>query len=117
MFVCIENKNVTAILNYQPNVPADVSVVEISDSDYQLIVNRTHYFNTDTNTVISIPQSEIDQQQIEKDNIKHKEFLSSTDWMVLRHIRQKALAIPTSLTEAEYLELEEQRQTAASSVR
>jgi hypothetical protein len=31
-------------------------------------------------------------------------------------MRQKALALPTTLTDAEYLELEQQRQTAADSI-
>lgn len=43
-------------------------------------------------------------------------FLNSSDWKVLRHIRQKALEIPTSLSDEEYLALEEARQEASAKV-
>jgi hypothetical protein len=36
--------------------------------------------------------------------------------MILRNIRQKALNITTSLTDAEYLQLEQQRQAAAARI-
>lgn len=39
-----------------------------------------------------------------------------TDWQVLRHIRQKALGVRTSLTEEEYLALELQRQDASTKI-
>ena len=116
MFVCIENKEITAILSYEPNVPDTVEVVEISDNDYQKIVAKTHFFDTETNTVNSVSQEVIDSIAAEKTNVEHREFLSRTDWKVLRHIRQKALGIPTSLTEEEYLDLENQRQNAANSI-
>lgn len=44
--------------------------------------------------------------------IKNKEnelFLKNTDWMVLRHIREKSLGVTLSISESEYLELEEKR--------
>lgn len=36
-------------------------------------------------------------------------LLTETDWLVLRHLRQKALEITTSLTEEQYIQLEEYR--------
>lgn len=54
-------------------------------------------------------------EQEEQDKVA-LEFLDSTDWQVLRHIRQQALGIATSLTAEEYLELEHQRQMAAESI-
>ena len=51
----------------------------------------------------------INQQNI---NAEASNFLSSTDWKVIRHLGQKALNITTSLTEQEYLALEQQRQEA-----
>lgn len=38
-------------------------------------------------------------------------FLKETDWKVLRHVGQKALGVATSMTEEEYLALEQERQT------
>jgi hypothetical protein len=46
-------------------------------------------------------------------NGQEREFLNSTDWKVLRHIRQKALNITTSLSDVEYTQLEQQREAAA----
>ena len=116
MFVCIENNEVVSILSYEPNVPSTIEVVEITDAENQLIKDQTHYFDLVTRTVISLPTADLEKKEIEKQNIPILEFLSSTDWKVLRHIRQKALGIATSLTEEQYLELENQRQNAANSI-
>lgn len=43
-------------------------------------------------------------------------FLAETDYKVLRHIRQKALGQQLTLTEEEYLNLEQQRSDAANKV-
>lgn len=56
---------------------------------------------------------QVRQDQINKESL---EFLASTDWMILRHLRQKALSQKTSLTEAEYLQLEQERANVASRV-
>jgi hypothetical protein len=45
-------------------------------------------------------------------NLESLDFLARTDYIVLRHIGQKALNLPTSITEQEYLEIEQQRQEA-----
>jgi hypothetical protein len=57
--------------------------------------------------------AQIEQEVI---NIEAQAFLDSTDWKVLRHFRQQALGISTSLTAEEYLELEHERQMAAESI-
>jgi hypothetical protein len=116
MFVCIENNEVVSVLPYEPAVPETVDVVEITEQEFKLINNQTHYFDLTTRTVVEVPAADLDKQQQEKDNAIPREFLNSTDWQVLRHIRQTALGIPTSLTEEQYLELENQRQNAANSI-
>jgi len=57
-------------------------------------------------------------QQVEQDKINAEAlaYLASTDFMVLRHIRQKALGHNLSLSEEEYLALELERANAASRV-
>ena len=85
-YVCIENNLVVSVLNYQPNVPSSVTVVEITDA------------------------------QADGANGQEREFLNSTDWKVLRHLRQKALNITTSLSDAEYIQLEQQREAAAARI-
>lgn len=52
----------------------------------------------------------------EKQNAEALKFLADTDYKVLRHIRQQALGISTTLTAQEYLELEQERQMAAEAV-
>jgi hypothetical protein len=49
-------------------------------------------------------------------NAEAQAFLSATDFKVMRHIRQKALGQELSLSEEEYLALEQQRSDAAASI-
>jgi hypothetical protein len=57
--------------------------------------------------------SQLQQDQTNKHAL---ELLASTDWKVLRHRDQLELGIPTSLTEQEFIDLLEQRQTARESI-
>lgn len=116
VYVCIEDNQVTAILNYEPSVPDTVSVVTITDEQDQQIRDNTHFFDLDTLTVQPLPQIELDRQQADKTNAQYREFLNRSDWQVMRHIRQKALGIQPTLSEDEYLELENQRQNAANNI-
>ena len=113
-YVCIENEKIISILNYRPNVPSSVEVVELSDSNYLQIQNQTHYFDIQSKTIVPVPNEELEQRQVEKENIEPREFLNSTDWMILRHIRQQTLGIPTSLSEQQFIDLENRRNQAAS---
>ncbi len=115
-YVCIENNTVVGVLNYQPNVPNTVTVVTITDEQNQSIIDQTHYFDLATKTVVPVNPSTIAQKEQEVKNAVEREFLNSTDWKVLRHIRQKFLGIPTTLTEAEYLALEQQRNEASKRI-
>jgi hypothetical protein len=115
-YVCLENNQVISILNYQPSVPQTVTVVEISDNDFTKIENKTHYFNINSRTVEAIPPEQLIQQQTFNENNEKREFLNSTDWKILRHLREKALTIDTTMTEQEYLDLENQRQEIAKSI-
>jgi len=53
---------------------------------------------------------------LEKLSTEALRYLESTDWKVLRHIRQKALGITTSMSDEEYLEFELSRVEAANKV-
>lgn len=115
-YVCIENDLVVSILNYAPNVPNSVSVVEITNEQADQLVAQTHYFDVPTRTVKPVDASVTEQKARDAANAIEREFLNSTDWKVMRHIRQKALNIPTSLSDAQYIELEQQRQAAAARI-
>ena len=77
---------------------------------------QTHRFDTASRTVVAVDQVVINQREQDRLNGIDREFLNSTDWKIMRHIRQKALNVATSLTDAEYLELEQQRQAAAARI-
>ena len=115
-YVCIENNLVVSVLNYQPNVPSSVAVVEITDSQAAQIAAQTHYFDVSSRSVAAVAAGVTAQRVVDVANGQEREFLNSTDWKILRHIRQKALNITTSLSDAEYIELEQQREAAAARI-
>lgn len=115
-YVCIENELVTSIMSYEPTVPSTVTVVTISDEQYAQIMAQTHKFDVLSKAVVAIASSELSQKELDKANAVLREFLNSTDWKILRHIRQKALNVATTLTDAEYIALEQQRNDAASQI-
>lgn len=120
-YVCVENDQFVGSFNYEPNVPNGVEVIAITDQDHINITDlKTHYFDLPTKTVKSHSQDHIDQLAREKAqeliNAENREFLNSTDWKVLRHLRQKALGIATSLSDIEYLALEQLRTEAAARI-
>lgn len=115
-YVCTEDNRVISVLNYEPTVPSTVSVTTISDEEHQQIQNGSHIFDPISKTIKTQNPSVISEKEKQQQNAVEREFLNSTDWKVLRHIRQKALGISTSLTESQYLELEQQRQAAAARI-
>ena len=115
-YVCIENNLVVSVLNYQPNVPSSVTVVEITDAQAAQIAAQTHYFDVSSRTVTTVAAGIAAQRAADVANGQEREFLNSTDWKVLRHLRQKALNITTSLSDAEYIQLEQQREAAAARI-
>ena len=120
-YVLIENNELAGVVNYEPNVPNTVIVTSISNEEYQYIMEEnTHYFDLPTRTVKAHTQDHLDSLAISKEteikNAEYRDFLNSTDWKILRHIRQKALGVGTSMTDAEYLALEQQRAEAAARI-
>jgi hypothetical protein len=115
-YICVEDGKVISALDYEPNVPSTVSVSVISDEDYLKLINGDFYFDVVTKNIVDRGNEFRQRQQIEKNNAQERDFLNSTDWMVLRHIRQKSLGISTSLTEQAYLDLEQRRQDSANRV-
>ena len=108
-YVCVENDQVISVLNYEPNVPESVTVFEISDEDHGRLSNDNYCFNIKEGCVELKSADELNQLNIEKERQQNKSNLASTDWKVMRHIREKALGLPTTLTEEEYIELEKLR--------
>lgn len=119
-YFCIEDNTVTSILSYEPSVPDTIEVVQVTDEEYGCIRDDTHKFDITTKKVVPHESTYIEAKaantEREQNNAVHRQLLNDTDWKVLRHIRQKALKIPTSLTENEYIALENERQVAASQI-
>ncbi len=115
-YVCIENNAVSSILNYEPNVPDTVSVITITDIEFNQIKDQTHYFDVESKTVKTVDASITAQKAQDLANAQEREFLRSTDWKILRHLRQQTLGQPTSLTNEEFLTLEQQRSDAAARI-
>jgi hypothetical protein len=120
-YVIIENDQMTSVLNYEPSLPDTATAISITDEQYSSItIENTHYFDLKTRTVVSHPQEKIDleaqNKQQEIINAEKREFLNSSDWKILRHLREKALSMDTTLGETEYLELEQLRNDAAKDI-
>lgn len=115
-YICIEDNKIVSILNYAPNVPNTVRVIEISDQAAENIKDQTHFFDVARGVMLPVSQSTLDKKQLELQNGIERDYLNSTDWMILRHIRQQALGITTSLTNAEYIDLEQKRHAAANRI-
>lgn len=115
-YVCIEDNKVIGIQSYQPAVPATVTTVTINNDQYKQIMDQSHVFDTASRQVVPVNNGVIAEKARYTANGIEREFLNSTDWKVMRHIRQKALNIPTTLSDAAYLQLEQQRQAAAAKI-
>lgn len=120
-YICIEHGKIICALNYEPNVPESVEVCTISDEQHACISEaKTHYFDIDAKSVIAFEQPALDAAEAaekqRQENLKNSGFLNSTDWQVLRHIRELALNMPTTLSNEEYLALERERVVAAAAI-
>ena len=112
--------NYINVVDCEPAVPAGVNVYGINYNEKFSIDRGTHYFDLVTKSVQAKSANQLQIETaaatLEKENAKRKAFLASTDWKVLRHIRQQALGQPTSLTHQQYIELETARAEAASNI-
>ena len=115
-YICVEDDRIAGILNYEPNVPPAVKVIPVTDEEYSKLSGRTHYFDIPTSSIQPYAKSETDKLEAKKANQEHQRFLNSTDWKVMRHIREKALGVPTSLSDDEYIELELERERHANAI-
>jgi hypothetical protein len=120
-YIVVENNQIMGIMPYEPAVPESAQVITITDEQYSdIFTSKTHFFDPAALEVKLKPQEQFSKEQQDEaariQNIEKKEFLNSTDWKVMRHIREKALGQSTSLTDQEYLDLEQARATAAAAI-
>ena len=106
-YVCIEDNQVTSIVDYEPSVPSSIIVETITEAKYKILSEEKGYYDVAKRDVVKHPSRLIKDQEKSKAALK---YLQSTDWKVLRHIRETQLEIPTTLSTKEYIALEKERQ-------
>lgn len=115
------NRDSVSVINYEPNVPSDIKIIEISETEKFGMDQGIYYFDKTNQTVIKKALTEIQSEGLTKktqqENAQHQDFLNSTDWKVLRHIREVALNQSTTLSQEEYIDLEKERSEAAKSIK
>jgi len=118
-YYCVENQNLVGVQDHQPNVPASITVYTVSEEDHKKAFGKdaTHYFDVNAGKVLPLAEIVIDNRKAESDYYNLKAQVALSDWKVLRHIREKALDLPTTLTEEEYVALELQRQNTVEQIR
>lgn len=105
-YVCIENKEVTSIVDYEPSVPDTVTIETITDAKFKSIADGKSYYDAIKREVVKVAATIIKNEEKSQ---KAVAFLTDTDWKVLRHIREKELGIESTLSSSEYLKLEKER--------
>ena len=115
-YVCVENNRIISVLNYEPAALDTVTVKKISDQEYEQLNAGSHYFDIPTQSILPHNSSVLNEREQQKQSVVLRKQLQDTDWQVLRHIRQKALGVPTSLSDAEYLDLELERNRIAAQI-
>jgi hypothetical protein len=114
IYICVEDKQVSAVLNYPPTVPKSVAVYKISDQEQAGIERGDLIFNPETCKVEEYHGAPALAAAKESDAASA--YLASTDWRVLRHLREQVLGLTTTLSEKQYLELEALRHSASTRV-
>ena len=113
-YICIENDEITSIVDHEPNVPESATIEKITTAKYKIIAEGKGYYDLNKKDVVKYHSKLIKDAEKSK---KAKAFLSSTDWKVLRHIRETQLGIQTTLSTKEYVALEKERHKQAKLVK
>jgi hypothetical protein len=113
-FVCIENNKVVGVLDYKPTVRKSISLVPIDLDEYKKLHAMSHIYDVETKNIVPFVQEPL--EVIGNRDTTDKQFLQETDWKVLRHVREKALNVATSITEEDYLKLEHERHERAKRI-
>lgn len=96
--------------------PEHVVQLECSDDDQQKILSGLYEFDASELRVVQKSVDALSKITTQKSNAEKSHYLSSTDWKILRHLREKTLQAKTSMTEEEFIALEQERQSIAKSI-
>lgn len=116
-YACVEDSQVISIVDYKPKVPGTVLVFEISEIEKNSIEAGDLVFDNQAMGFRAVGDAESTVIKDRNTANRTRMYLIDTDWMVLRHIREQALGIETTLSQEEYLQLELDRQRAAKAIK
>lgn len=115
-YVLVEEGRVIAVIDYMPNTPDTVTVYQIPKEDHDSIMSQTHFFNPVSGKVEPVDVGVTNRRLAIAARDSGKAYLQETDWIVLRHIREIALKLPTTLSDEEYVALETKRHTVSKAL-
>lgn len=115
-YILVENGRVISMIDYKPNAPDSVTVYPIPKEDYDSLVGQTHFFNPVSGKVEPVDAGVTNRRLAIAARDNGKAYLQETDWIVLRHIREIALKLPTTLSGEEYIALETKRHEVAKAL-
>ncbi|MBO6180619.1 hypothetical protein J6O86_02920 [bacterium] len=120
-YLLIENEQLVGVCDYEPNVgDDDIKILTYSGN---IPKERILYINgkiEDSNNYVFINGKYVKRtkavENLIKINADATNYLTDTDWLVIRHRDQLALGQETSLTNEQYLDLLAKRQAAREKV-
>ena len=120
-YLLIENEQLVGVCDYEPNIGEDdIKIINYSGN---IPKERILYINgkiEDSNNYVFINGKYIKRtkavENLIKINAEATNYLTDTDWLVIRHRDQLALGQETSLTNEQYLDLLAKRQAAREKV-
>ena len=122
IYLLIENNNnLVGVCDYEPNIGNDdIQIIKYSGD---IPKERILYLDgkiVDSNNYVQINGKYVKNTKAVADllekNKNAKNYLTDTDWLVIRHRDQLALKLQTSLTEEQYIDLLNKRQEARGQV-
>lgn len=120
-YLLIENETLVGVCDYEPNIGDDnIQIIKYSGN---IPKERILYLSgkiVDSNDYVYINGKYIKNTKAVADlleqNKKARNYLTDTDWLVIRHRDQLELNLETSLNNDQYLDLLNKRQEARKQV-
>lgn len=120
-YLLIENETLVGVCDYEPNIGDDnIQIIKYSGN---IPKERILYLSgkiVDSNNYVYINGKYIKNTKAVADlleqNKKARNYLTDTDWLVIRHRDQLDLNLETSLNNDQYLDLLNKRQEARKQV-
>jgi hypothetical protein len=120
-YLLIENGTLVGVCDYEPNIGTDnIQIIKYSGN---IPKERILYLNgkiVDSNNFVYINGKYVKNTKMVSDllekNKSARNYLTDTDWLVIRHRDQLDLKLETSLNNEQYIDLLNKRQEARKQV-